>query len=431
MKFKVINNFKVELAAELPSSATSLPVSDTSPFTAAEAGVTEYLLTIDDKENVEIIFVTAVSAGDLVITRGREGTTARTWAAGTVVESRETAGMLASMVQVSELRTAIGEGATATEDYTVAMGLNATASSSDSIALQGGTASAQGATAVRGTASGDNGLALGLGAVASSDYAIALMGEASGDLADAIAAGRGSVASSGVALGPNSEATGSSQFGPSLAVGDGATAILGGSAYGPSAHADGPESLSVGSRASTLAPSAIALGTDAAANPPYSVSIGHAAENTGVLGGMRCSAIQYIPATYNLSMGAGGPPPKSTRQSAAYTVVATEVLDLTAATTAEIDFPDATLFFVDTVDIVTVAADTAGGSPTIKVGSTGAGASDVLAASTASGTAVGDREKYASALDSGVSTLYVTVDTEGTGTTYDAKVVVHGYVLEV
>lgn len=58
-----------------------------------------YILTLEDSTSREIVRVTGVAADALTVTRGFEGTTARTWIANSYIEMRVTKGTLENFVQ--------------------------------------------------------------------------------------------------------------------------------------------------------------------------------------------------------------------------------------------------------------------------------------------------------------------------------------------
>lgn len=90
------NNAKSSLLGNIgPTDAViTLPNSEGARFPNPTAGEA-FKLTIEDTSgNIEIIDVTARTADTLTVVRGREGTTARSFSAGTSVEARITAGIL-------------------------------------------------------------------------------------------------------------------------------------------------------------------------------------------------------------------------------------------------------------------------------------------------------------------------------------------------
>ncbi len=86
-----VNNFSTTLSAAIVSTgATSITITSATGLPTLATGE-YYLLTIDDNTNREIVKVTARSGTTLTIVRAQEGTTANTFANGTVIEMRDTA----------------------------------------------------------------------------------------------------------------------------------------------------------------------------------------------------------------------------------------------------------------------------------------------------------------------------------------------------
>jgi hypothetical protein len=78
-------------------TAITLPSGEGALFPLPTAGQS-FMLTIEDTSgNIEIVECTSRTNDVLTVVRGREGTLARAWTAGTLIDARITAGMLAAM----------------------------------------------------------------------------------------------------------------------------------------------------------------------------------------------------------------------------------------------------------------------------------------------------------------------------------------------
>lgn len=93
MVVKLANNASSTLAGAINSSVTSLSVAsgDASKFPSLGAGEWFPLTVVDSAGNMEIMRVTARSGATLTVTRGQEGTTAKSFAAGSKCDIRLTA----------------------------------------------------------------------------------------------------------------------------------------------------------------------------------------------------------------------------------------------------------------------------------------------------------------------------------------------------
>lgn len=159
MAQQFFNNASSTLAAELSSSGTSLVLQSGGgslfgPLSGGNFGV----ITVTDGTLYEIIKYTAVSGDTLTIERAQEGTPARTWSVGSLVEGRITAGMLSGFGGG-------GGGLTnnATGTNALALGSGATAEGTEAIIV-----------GVGSSASGANTVGLGSGVSLSVDYGIAM-----------------------------------------------------------------------------------------------------------------------------------------------------------------------------------------------------------------------------------------------------------------
>lgn len=106
-------------------------------------------------------------------------------------------------------------------------------------------------------------------------------------------------------------------------------------------------------------------------------------------------------------------------------------LDLTDATASvTLTMPAGHLLFLDDLDLVVTGADAAGGAPEVSAGTSGDPAA-FLAASAVTVSAPGARQGWSVAVASGTGEVTVSVAVAGTGTTYQARAVLRGYLLEL
>jgi|GEM_PF-7015470 len=96
MAYKFINNFETSLTGAITASATSMTVASAAGLSLTSGEV--YRLTIQnaDASLYELVDVTAISGNTLTIERGKESTTAQTWAVGSIVLCGETAEQLSN-----------------------------------------------------------------------------------------------------------------------------------------------------------------------------------------------------------------------------------------------------------------------------------------------------------------------------------------------
>lgn len=93
------NNARTVVTGTINHSDTSISVEDSSKFTSL--GVNEFeVVTISNGSLNEIVRVTSRSGNTWQVLRGQEGTLAREWQEGSIVESRLTAGSLSRLSQV-------------------------------------------------------------------------------------------------------------------------------------------------------------------------------------------------------------------------------------------------------------------------------------------------------------------------------------------
>ena len=97
MAYKFINNFETTLTSAITASATSMTVVNATGLSLTSGEV--YRLTIQNADATlyELVDVTAISGNTLTIERGKESTTAQTWAAGSVVLCGVTAEQLGKL----------------------------------------------------------------------------------------------------------------------------------------------------------------------------------------------------------------------------------------------------------------------------------------------------------------------------------------------
>lgn len=107
MPFVMINNYNTTITGSITSTSTSLSVNSTSGFPTLSTG--EIIpLTLSALNNVEIVYVTAISGSTLTIERGQEGTTAQAWNSGTNIGCFPTVGTLEPMYGPSSYSTLAG-----------------------------------------------------------------------------------------------------------------------------------------------------------------------------------------------------------------------------------------------------------------------------------------------------------------------------------
>lgn len=480
MRYGFINNFETTLAAELAAGATTMEISEGGADLSGASADLVYTLTLFDVTSgaTEIVYVTGATSNTLTVERGKEGTTDAAWPSGSQVEMRVTAEAVNAFWASSGLTSggalgALGTGSNASADGAVAIGPDSTASGLRSVAVMAGTAAGEDAMAIgpassvyaaRGIAifgevygadsialmggytGGAGSFSAGAGSNAAGDNAIALMGgSAGGDgsfawgvgadayASGAFAAGAGSSAGEGCsAIGPDSVAQYSASFGTGFAASKNAFAAPGTISIGEDAQSQAPAGQSWGKGASSLAPENVASGPWATAPTPYSVALGPYASTANVPGGFQLNALSYLRATPDDTGTYGGPAPSASRRASQQVVIATDPLDLTDDTdTVTLDLPQNTLLFIDTIDVVITGSDSPGGSPEITIGPDDVTPAAYLAATTLTKTAVGERETHSPLVTSGVTSLRVATSTAGTGTTYMAKVILRGYVMEL
>ncbi len=113
MGLKLANNAVSTLAASINTAVTSLAVAsgDASKFPTLGAGDWFPLTIVDPSGNMEVVRVTARSGATLTIVRAQEGTTAKSFAAGSKCDVRLTAAALAALpIDVSTISGTLPDG---------------------------------------------------------------------------------------------------------------------------------------------------------------------------------------------------------------------------------------------------------------------------------------------------------------------------------
>ncbi|NIC05272.1 hypothetical protein [Billgrantia bachuensis] len=495
MRYGFVNNFAQALAAPLAEGSTTLSLDGGGSLLSnagADLGYTLTLFQVDDQGEEtarEIVLVTGVSGNDLTIVGEQEGTVRPSggWLAGTKVEARLTAlGLIsldfrnASSIVLGEGAqndatnclaggryayngksgsVAWGDGASTWGQYSASFGRNA-ATNADSALAGGSGALASGLASVawgsgcqvsgdysacfggqgsvsgaRGTAGGYTasvsaqwGAAYGYGSSVSGEHGLAMGHNAAVYQSEGIAAGNGASSNAGQAI---AQGAGASAFGArGVATGAGAQAAEDSSAYGGGADASGGKSCAMGANSTAQPPQSSAFGADTISANVGQTLLGYGAGGSAVPGGLIVHGLAHLVSTPTHPADAAAP--AITRQSAAQVVIATEPLNLTDDTAAvELALPSGALLFIDGFDVVVVGSDGAGGSPEISIGPNDVTPAEYLASTPVSLTAVGGRESHAPLVANGIASLRVATTVAGTGTTYQAKVVVRGYVMEL
>lgn len=100
---KYSNNARSSLSVGITSGDTSLPLINSVGFPSIIATGDHFYVTLDNGVAIEIVKVTGVSGNTLTgCTRGQEGTTAQTFASGTPVENRLTAGNITNFTRFQD-----------------------------------------------------------------------------------------------------------------------------------------------------------------------------------------------------------------------------------------------------------------------------------------------------------------------------------------
>ena len=171
---------------------------------------------------------------------------------------------------------AVGSDAKATGGYASALGADATASNNDATAFGHGTvASGASSTALgsRAKSGGVGGVGIGMLANATNQYGVAIGGYSSSTADNSIAIGRNSsvTGENGIAIGTFTNSKGAN----GVAVGtNGTTSELGGVAVGQAAKANKFNSVAMGMKVTADGDNSVALGASASANSDGTIAIG-------------------------------------------------------------------------------------------------------------------------------------------------------------
>lgn len=118
MAVQLKNNAVTTLAADITSSATSIPVADGSVFPALSGSGYTYVTFEDTNSNREIVKVTAISSNTLTVVRAQDNTTARAFSDSDKCELRITAALLNDIATQADTDT--------NTEYTAGSGLTLT-----------------------------------------------------------------------------------------------------------------------------------------------------------------------------------------------------------------------------------------------------------------------------------------------------------------
>ena len=188
---------------------------------------------------------------------------------------------------------AVGADSKATGGYASALGADATASNNDATAFGHGTvASGASSTALgsRAKAGAVAGVGIGMLANATNQYGVAIGGESSSTADNSIAIGRKSSATgeNGIAIGTFTTSKGAN----GVAVGtNGTTSELGGVAVGQAAKANKFNSVAMGMKVTADGDNSVALGGSASANSDGTIAIGSYGSTPTTATGNRALAI--------------------------------------------------------------------------------------------------------------------------------------------
>lgn len=454
MSFGFANNLSTDLVAPVTTTDTTIELTANAAGAVQAAlqssnSVALTLFTTDasgEEVSREIVYATSVASPLVTVTRAQEGTTATAFAIGDGCENRLTSGALDVFLTnegIGDGAVGIGPSVSATQISSVAVGNNASSTGSDSIAIGGysnaaatnaqaigyasstaenGIAIGQDASVVPGVDGfgfandeGTAGVAIGAYAATSGSYSLAVGGLASCEGLYAVCVGAAFVSGEyavGIGrqsnVGPHSVGIGFDVYAASA---PGQTSSV---ALGTAAYVDVSNSVGIGRNLAVSTEDAVALGPNA---------------NVGVTGGARLAALPYLPATVDDS---GTTAATACRRNASQVVISSDdinLLDGTASTT--VTLPTNARLFVDSLEVVITGVSGAGGSPTIQVGPDDTTPDAYLAPTAVSKVTVGGREIFSPLVTDGVSALRVSVGTAGAGTTYTARLIARGYVMEL
>ena len=190
--------------------------------------------------------------------------------------SGSTTALGAKSVASEDAAVAVGYGTKATGNYASALGADATASNNDATAFGHGTVASGGSSTALGSrakAGGTAGVGIGMLANATNQYGVAIGGESSSSADNSIAIGRKSsvTGESGIAIGAFTTSKGAN----GVAVGtNGTKSDLGGVAVGQAAKANKFNSVAMGMNVTADGDNSVALGGSASANSDGTIAIG-------------------------------------------------------------------------------------------------------------------------------------------------------------
>ena len=199
----------------------------------------------------------------------------------------------AKSIASADTAVAVGAGAQATGGYASALGADAIATGNDSTAFGHGTAASGGSSTALGSrakADGTAGVGIGMLAKATNQYGVAIGGDSSSSADNSIAIGRKSSATheNGIAIGAYTSSKGAN----GVAIGtNGTKTDLGGVAVGQAAMANKFNSVAVGMNVTADGDNSVALGGSAKANSDGTIAIGSYGNSPTTATGNRALAI--------------------------------------------------------------------------------------------------------------------------------------------
>lgn len=452
MRQGFINNFKQELDFPLTETAEEMILKGGGDlFRFTFQGPSEepmvYTLTLFDDDQMEVVTVTGAESGEsnkLKIERGKEGTTAKAWDAGTSVQMRLTADFL-NRVAVRDTPVLLGGSSMtpAESDEGIFIGDRLWSSAVNPIAI-----------GYNLYPSGDKAIIIGTGCYAGGEQSVTIGSGSRGDGDDALSLGTDSAArqAKSVAIGYGSSANGDSAISmgvsslagseKSIAIGEDARSLANGTiAIGGGTTASSEDSIAIGSGSQSNPPSAVSVGASTRAGSPYSTALGTGAsarfigsivlgagQGPGVPGSFHANALPVMPASPS---EANSGAPSVTRRATNQVCIQTEVIDLADdQSMTELAMPSDTILLIDSLDFVVTESEDAEGSPEIKVGTDESENNSLLAATEITQTDLYGRQTFTPAHSNGVTSIQVSVASAGTGK-LKGKLIVRGYVMEV
>lgn len=395
MKQLFSNNAKTTLAVEVTADAAVLILAEENVFAATSiAAGTFELLTLDDGTNIEIVKVLNQEGDVLNVVRAQDGTAARVWPVGTLVEARITAQALGWFVSREEDPVLIGSGA-AGEDGAVVVGIGSSAAA-QSLALGHGSAAempqsvalgdaARAVDEARTTAIGaaaaatkTGAISLGysasageVGAVAIGDTAstlgekgISIGYQASAPVVNGISIGASVAAagSNGVAVGAYAQAAQSDTVAVGVycqASGINATAV------GANASAVEMYGTAIGSNVTAAGVDAVALGAKMGVTAARAIGIGSEMSLTKE-GQLRITAIPTIPVDPGYALDH----PESALAASAC-ILSTQIINLKAEGATTLTLPSGLVFYADEIGMLLLSASGISVLPSVQMGITG------------------------------------------------------------